>query len=92
MRYDIAVGTGLQLSSGRVIALGRLMLATLFLLAIWVETSQPALAPITTYVLLLTYVVFAAAVAVATWNNWWLDARLAGPAHTADVMRRAPRP
>ena len=86
MRYDGSVGKGLQHSSGRVIALGRLMLATLFMLAIWVDASQPSLAPTATYVLLLAYVGFAAAVVVATWNNWWLDARLAGPAHTADVM------
>ena len=80
------MGKGLQLPSGRVIALGRLMLATLFLLAIWVDVSQPMQAPATTYALLAAYVAFAAAIVALTWSNWWLDARLAGPAHAADII------
>ena len=80
------VGKGLQHSSGRVIALGRLLLATLFLVAVWVDSSQPARAPEATYALLATYMLFAAAIVVATWNNWWLDARLAGPAHAIDIF------
>ncbi len=79
------VGKGLQHSSGRVIALGRLLLATLFLVAVWVDSSQPARAPEVTYSLLAAYLLFAAAIVVATWNNWWLDARLAGPAHAVDI-------
>ncbi len=62
------------------------MLATLFLLAIWVDASQPARGgPTATYALLAAYVVFAAAIVVATWRNWWLDAKLAGPAHAIDI-------
>ena len=77
--------TGLQYPSGRVIAIGRLMLATLFLLAIWVDVTQPAQEPVATYGMLVAYVFFALAMVVATWNNWWLDAKLAGPAHTVDM-------
>lgn len=62
------------------------MLATLFVLAIWVDASQPALAPEATYALLAAYVVFATAIVIATWNNWWLDAKLAGPAHAVDIV------
>jgi signal transduction histidine kinase len=79
------VGRGLQLYSGRVIALGRLLLAVSFLGAIAVDISQPAQSPVETFGLLIAYVVFAAAIAVATWNNWWLDAKLAGPAHAVDI-------
>ena len=79
------VGNGIQLPSGRVIALGRLMLATLFLLAIWIDVSQPAHDPVTTFAVLEAYVVFAAAMLIATWSNWWLDAKLAGPAHAGDI-------
>jgi signal transduction histidine kinase len=71
--------------SGRVIALGRVILATLFLLSIWLDQSQPANAPAETYILLLVYVLFAGVVAAATWRNWWLDARLAGPTHVVDM-------
>lgn len=79
------VGKGLQLPSGRVIALGRLMLATLFLAAIWVDASQPTRGPVATYGVLAAYVAFAATILLATWNNWWLDAKLAGPAHGVDI-------
>jgi len=79
------VGSGLQLYSGRVIALGRLLLAVSFLGAIAVDISQPAQAPTQTFTLLIAYVVFAAGIAAATWNNWWLDAKLAGPAHAVDI-------
>ena len=79
------MGRGLQLYSGRVIALGRLLLATLFMVALLIDVSQPIQAPTQTYQLLLGYQLFAAAVALLTWNNWWLDARLAGPAHAVDI-------
>lgn len=80
------VGKGLQHSSGRVIALGRLLLATLFMVAIVVDSSQPTHAPEATFALLIAYLLFAAAIVVTTWNNWWLDAKLAGPAHAVDII------
>jgi signal transduction histidine kinase len=80
------VGKGIQLPSGRVIALGRLLLATLFLVAIWIDFSQPTHGPVATYAILGAYVVFAAAVLLSTWDNWWLDAKLAGPAHGVDIV------
>jgi signal transduction histidine kinase len=79
------VGRGLQLASGRVIALGRLLLATLFLVVIWVDVAQPAQFPVQTYALLIGYVALAAALLLATWSNWWLDANLAGPALAIDI-------
>ena len=80
------VGKGLQHPSGRVIALGRLILASLFLLAILIDASQPARAPATTYSVLGAYLAFAAIIVLATWSNWWLDAKLAGPAHAVDII------
>ena len=82
----LLVGKGLQHSSGRVIALGRLMLAALFLVAIVIDSSQPTHYPQITYALLAGYVAFAAAIVAATWRDWWLDARLAGPAHAVDII------
>ena len=49
--------------SGRVIALGRAILALLFLISIWSDQSQPAQAPAQTYALLLFYVFFAVGLA-----------------------------
>ena len=70
---------------GRVISLGRAMLALLFLVSIWLDQSQPAQSPARTYALLLAYVLFAFAIAALTWRNWWLDARLALPMHIVDT-------
>jgi signal transduction histidine kinase len=69
-----------------VIALARLMLASLFLVAILVDVSQPARAPAVAYFLLVAYLGFALSMVVLTWNSWWLDARLAGPAHGVDLI------
>jgi len=80
------VGRGLQLYSGRVIALGRLLLAVSFLGAIAVDVSQPAQAPTETFELLIAYLVLSALVTVVTWDNWWLDAKLAGPVHAIDIL------
>ena len=74
-----------QYQSGRVIALGRVILSSLFLFSIWLDQSQPAQAPAQTYALLLFYVLFAIGLAALTWRNWWLDARLAAPAHLIDM-------
>jgi len=71
--------------SGRVIALGRVMLVILFLIAIILDRSEPERAVVETYVLLILYAVGAVALAVTTWRNWWLDARLAVPAHAVDM-------
>jgi signal transduction histidine kinase len=68
-----------------VIALGRVILAALFMLAVWVDRSQPSQAPGPTYGFLALYLIFAAVVAMSTWRNWWLDARLAAPAHAIDM-------
>jgi signal transduction histidine kinase len=87
MRYQPFVGKRFQLPSGRVIALGRLMLATLYLLAVLADASQPATTVVVeTYALLATYVILAAGIVIVTWSNWWLDAKLAGPAHAMDIV------
>lgn len=72
--------------SGRVIALARAVLATVFLFAIWVDPNQPAQAVEATYTVLVIYVLTAAAVAALTWSNWWLDARLAAPMQVLDIV------
>ena len=71
--------------SGRVIATGRVMLAILFLLAAWLDRSEPERAATQTYALLVIYAASAIAIAAVTWRNWWLDARLAIPMHAIDM-------
>lgn len=70
--------------SGRVVSLGRAMLALLFLISIWLDPGPPS-ASAQARTLLVLYLCFALAVAAVTWRNWWLDARLAIPAHIADM-------
>lgn len=60
------------------------MLSSLFLISIWFDQSQPK-EPAQTYSLLVFYVVFAISLAILTWRSWWLDARLAAPAHFFDM-------
>jgi signal transduction histidine kinase len=72
--------------SGRVIALGRVMLGILFLLAVWLDRTEPVSAVAGTYALLILYAALAVAIAAATWRNWWLDARLAVPTHAVDMV------
>ena len=69
--------------SGRVIAGGRLLLACLFLIAVWTDRSQPA--PGSLFALLIAYVAWSLGVTLFVWNDWWQDARLAAPAHVIDV-------
>lgn len=71
--------------SGRVISLARAVLATVFLFAIWIDPTQPVQATGVTYAILGCYVGAAIAVAALTWDNWWLDAKLAGPIHIIDI-------
>ena len=68
-----------------MIAGGRLLLACLFLVAVWAESSQPTPAHGSAYALLLAYAAWSIGVTLLVWNNWWNDARLAAPAHVIDV-------
>ena len=71
--------------SGRVIAGGRLLLACLFLIAVWADANQLSPPHVATNLLLAAYAVWSLAVTLIVWDNWWQDARLAAPAHVIDV-------
>jgi signal transduction histidine kinase len=80
------VKRGLRLPSGRVIAIGRYMLAALLVAYLWIDT-RPLLEPANpTFSILIAYAIFALTILIVTWDNWWLEARLAGPAHAVDVV------
>ena len=72
--------------SGRVIALARAVLAGVYLVAIWADPNEPVRAATEIYLLLVAYFAIAVGVAAVTWNNWWLDAKLAWPTHVLDVV------
>ena len=75
-----------QHRSGRVIALGRLVLAGVFLFAIWLDPSQPMRFPGAAYGTLLAYTAWAGVYLGLTWNVWWLERRLALVAHILDIV------
>ena len=71
--------------SGRVIAGGRLLLACLFLIAVWADTSPPARVHVAPHIVLTAFAAWSLAITFLVWNDWWRDARLAAPAHVIDV-------
>lgn len=74
-----------QHRSGRVISLARVLLALVFLVAIWADPSQPSRYPAGAYAVLGGYLAISAAYLAATWANWWLEHRLAVLAHIVDM-------
>ena len=76
------MGGKFQLSSGRVIALGRLLLAFLFLLAIWIELGHRSEAPFQALVLAVAYLFFSAAILLGT------SARLLWSAYVKGILWR----
>ena len=71
--------------SGRVIALARAVLAAVFLFAVWIDPTHPAQAAAATYTVLSAYVAAAVLLTLLTWDNWWLDGKLAAGAHVVDI-------
>jgi signal transduction histidine kinase len=69
-----------------VIAIGRYMLSALIMLAMIVDSSPVLDLSSPTFAIVTAYLVFALAIVILTWNDWWLDARLAGPAHAIDII------
>jgi len=75
-----------QHRSGRLIAVARALLSVFFLVAIWLDHSQPMAAVRETYWILHLYVAFSLLLVILTWNDWWLESRLAAPAHALDLL------
>jgi signal transduction histidine kinase len=69
--------------SARVVALARLGLAAIFFLGTWAEPQQGA-APIV-MPMLVGFLIFSAGIALVTWRNWWVDARIALVTHAIDI-------
>ena len=80
------VSNAFEHRSGRVISLGRLVLAAVFLLAVWIDPSQPIRYPREGYVILGCYLAASIVYLVVTWNDWWLESRLALWAHIIDIF------
>ncbi|HEY0625782.1 MAG TPA: histidine kinase [Allosphingosinicella sp.] len=69
-----------------MLAAGRGLLAGCFLLAFWFDATEFTSGPAVAYALLGWYAALSAAYLIATWNDWWLERRLGGPAHAMDLI------
>lgn len=85
-RLSEAVRRAFQYSSGRTIALTRAVLASIFLLALWIDPDQPARIAVAGYTLLGGYLLLSLALLVLTWRSWWWDHRLAWPLMVVDIL------
>ncbi|MBB4612165.1 sensor histidine kinase [Novosphingobium taihuense] len=72
-------------NTGRVVAMGRAILALAFLLALWLDPSVPTRGAIYGYALLSSYALWTAALMVVAWRSWWFDFRLATLAQGLDI-------
>ncbi|HJY80599.1 MAG TPA: sensor histidine kinase [Candidatus Binatia bacterium] len=70
----------------RLLAIGRVILATFSLLAIWLDPSKPAKYVQITYILLAGYVVYALLLALLAWLSDALLVRLRLLTHGVDLM------
>lgn len=61
------------------------MLCAVLLIAVSADQSEPHLAWVRTYSLLTAYAAGSAVIALLTWRNWWLDAKLAVVTHGVDM-------
>jgi signal transduction histidine kinase len=77
---------GFENRSGRIIALTRLTLATVFFIALWIDPGQPVRSTTAGYLVLFGYIVVAAAMCAVAWRSWWWDHCLAKPVHVLDVV------
>jgi signal transduction histidine kinase len=83
LQQENALRSLFKFHSGRVIALGRVMLAMTLFVIIMFGRSPAELTQ--TYPFLFIYAAWAVLIAMATWNNWWLDARLSFLTHGVDM-------
>lgn len=74
-----------QHHSSRVIAVGRIALALLFALWVWIDPQQPVRGGGYGYLLLVAYVAYACALFPIAWGDWWLDYRMTLPGFFLDI-------
>jgi signal transduction histidine kinase len=75
-----------QHHSSRVIAIGRIVLALLFALWVWIDPQQPMRGGVYGHLLLVAYVGYACAMFPIAWADWWLDYRFSSPSFVLDIL------
>ena len=72
--------------TGKVLATSRAAMALVFLIALALDPSAPGMGSEAMYVLLIGYLVGAAAMIVIAWRSWWWEFRLAPWVHAIDTL------
>jgi signal transduction histidine kinase len=72
--------------TGRVVGVGRAILSLYFIFVLWVDPKQPEVHQVFSDAVLWAYAGLSAAYVLATWNRWWLEARLSFPFHGLDLV------
>ncbi len=75
-----------RLRSERLIAVGRILLASSSLLAIWIDPAAPVKLPAVTYALLMAYVAYSCGVAILVWRSERPSNRWRLAAHAFDLL------
>jgi len=72
--------------SGRIIALGRVILAAVFMIALWVDPGQPMHGSAWGYLPIAIYLAVSVGLMVLAMKSWWWDHRLAWPVLGFDIL------
>jgi signal transduction histidine kinase len=72
--------------TAKIMAMSRAILATVFLLAVWLQPGLPRDAVAPGFGVLSAYLGWSCLAAALVWRSWWWDFRLAGLMHTLDIM------
>ena len=75
-----------RLRSERLIAVGRILLASSSLLAIWIDPAEPVKLPAVTYGLLMAYVAYSCGVTILVWRSERPSNRWRLAAHAFDLL------
>lgn len=71
--------------TGKVLAASRTALAGVFILAVWLDPSQPERSQTGVYLALSIYLAGSLAMVAIAWKSWWFEFRLAPLVHAIDV-------
>ncbi|MBV9929774.1 MAG: hypothetical protein JO013_02375 [Alphaproteobacteria bacterium] len=72
--------------AGRVVAVGRAVLSFYFIFVLWADPKQPEVHGTFADIVFWIYAGLSAAYVLATWNRWWMEARLSLPFHGVDLL------
>jgi signal transduction histidine kinase len=72
--------------TARILAISRAILALVFLIAVWLEPTEPARTAWLGYGLLIVYFTWSCLIAAIAWSGWWWDFLLARYVQVIDIV------